>query len=492
MDVDLEVRMKIKNLKTKIRTNFKHIIIFILLYTLLLLPYLISSTNTIPSADDFTFANAINEYRIQSGNFFLALCKFVKSRWFSWSGRWMFAIFPAGLNPLVVSNAPFKMLEIEMAISFLIFVLSFATLTNSILKCIFKVRKIKIRNFFILLLLFAMLNTDIYSEIFYWHTGVNYVFMISSELLTFALMIQYFNNNQKKWITVLFVMTGFYACNALQAIVPVLLLYVMVLYHKYKEKEIKKRDYIILMIFLLSTMLSICAPGNFARHSVIDSTGIHFFKAVIYTCNNLITLSIKLLSNPVVIGLIAVFFCLGIEHFFKKGRFDVNLFNVCIIFSMLMFGMMFPVSLGYSSSLIPNRVFFIFTVHFLMSACIIVTLLGNHFAKHMQRLRKNKCCVYIILALFFINNLFLNKWFQQSPYYVITENIYNDELIHDKWVALLSALESNQETVVQIDSSAIVSSPVLKDVGLSTDASSWINQAIDKYYGKESVEVISK
>lgn len=488
----IDIKAKKEKLKIIIKNNYRDIVIFIFLYAVLLLPYIISSTNTIPSADDFSFANAIKEYRVQSDNYFLALCKFVKSRWFTWSGRWLGGLFPSGLHPLVISDNPYVLLEIEMAISVLIFVFSFAILIDSILKYIFSISSIKTRNIFILLSIFTILNTEIYSEIFYWYTGVIYICMVGSELLTFALMLRYFENIHRKWITVLFSIIGFYTCNGLQAIVPVFLVYVVAIICKYRqEKRIYKQDCVIFILFLTSALLSVCAPGNFARHSVIDSTGVHFIKASIYTCNNLITLSIKLLSNPAVIGLMTVFFCLGVHLFLKHGSFKINLLVTSVFFVLLMFGMMFPVSLGYSSSSIPNRILFMFAVHFLICVCIMMIFGGNYAAKYMGTLRKKRDGIYMILVLFFLSHIFLSGWFQQSPYYVTTENICNDERVHDQWIVLLNSIESDKGAAVQIDSSAIAHSPVLKDVGISTDSSSWINQAIAQYYGKESVALIS-
>lgn len=483
--------IKKKNVLVK-KGSCKYFFLIIIMYLLIILPYFFSVMNTIFSADDFSFAAAILQLDVKNDNYFRTICEFAFSRWYTWSGGWLIAIFPTGVNPLVISRQPFLLLEIEMSFFFLAFVISFIMLMDSVMTYLFCISNRLVRHGFILLSLFVVLNTQIYSEIFYWYTGTNYICRICSELICIALMIKFFMGKDDKRTAVFLGISGFYACNGLQGIVPVLLIYLFLWFRKYKrEQKVCFQECFFFLLFLTSSLLNVCAPGNFARHHAIDETGIHVFDAVGYTCNNLVVLSIQLFANPVVFIFMISFLLLGFVLFYNEIKLQ-HMFWVIITFVILMFGMMFPVSLGYSSTVVPNRVFFVFAVHFLFCVGIILVFIGNYAAQRIQIQVSRKMILPFILSSIIVIYFSLSGWLIQSPYYITLSNLHSDKLIHNQYVELLCSIDSSDDRVVELDISHIGQSPVLKTIGFSQDAQYWVNEAIALFYEKDAVILITE
>jgi hypothetical protein len=69
---------------TAVKLKYYDYILIAVLYGLLLFPYMCSVLNTIPTADDFSFANEMRQWMGITDNYVAALIRFAASQWLNW------------------------------------------------------------------------------------------------------------------------------------------------------------------------------------------------------------------------------------------------------------------------------------------------------------------------------------------------------------------------------------------------------------------------
>lgn len=457
----------------------------------MIIPFVASVTNTVFCSDDFSFANHLLEYRNETGNWILGLLKFVYSHWIGWSGRWICALFPVSINPLVITSNPFFWLKIYMSVSFMAFTALFIYLIKTILEELFHIHNKKLIFAIALAFLAVLLNTYIYTEIFYWLTGANYIFLMGCEMLGIAYGIKYYVNGNGDKYTMRFAIAGFCSCDNLHGIAPVFLLVIYFGYKKLKNREFRKKDAMLAFLFCISSASNVLAPGNFVRHEVIDSTGLHPFVSILYTLYSMLRTSLQILSlYPVIIFILcmgmlgAVLYIRGIECHSKLGL-------LCLYTPLCIFGAMYPVSLGYSNVSYPNRIVFVFSLHFIILLGLLCMSVGSAAIALFREIDAQSLyrAFIFVVAICVLSS---GMWIEESPYYIIVTNYFQDKYVCDQWRYIFRQIEESADEDVTINLIGINESKSVMPPGFSIDFNSSVNAEIAKYFGKKSITVIGE
>ncbi len=473
--------------ETKKRDCLKSILIGGL-YAILIVPFLLTTRVTLFSADDFSFAVSLMQYRNESSNWIVALSKYAWNHYIDWSGRWICAFFPVGVNPLAVSDNPFGLLKVEMVVAFLLFSVAFIYMIVCILEDIFEIRNKTVIFLVAWVCLAILLNTHVYSEIFFWYTGVVYITLVIFEIMSISYGIRYFKHEGGKSYTIPFAFAGFCACDNLYAIVPLMLLFLYYEYKKMIAKKLKARDIVLFLLFAISSAMNVFAPGNFVRHDAIDSSGLHFFHSVFYTFYVILKASLDTISTPLVI-FVLFSMILGLAFGMNGKRFDVKISHVFIYACLSMFGVIYPVSLGYSNINLSNRVLFVFCIHFIIYLFLIFFTLGNGCIAAFLSIYSlgPKTWIAPVLVIVAISFITVPGWIKDTPYYVMVADYYDDVYTYNQWRLVFEQIETSDEADVLVYTQNIRGSRILKNPVISTDSNSWINVDIARYYGKNSV-----
>ncbi len=475
--------------------NIKKYLLYPLLYVVLLAPFVITSSFTMFSADDYSLAVEIMPYKKESSLYLVALIRFVIDRWFEWSGRWVTSLFPLGINPLIISKNPYTLLSILMPIFFCAFMIAIGFALKVVLETFFRLDNSKMSSAIIFVFLATLLNTDIYPEIFYWFTGANYTVMLIHELLAIAFSIMYFEHENGNRYTVPYALFGFFACNNLQAIVPLFLIVLWYEYKRYKNKTVQRRDVIIILLFVVAVLLNVLAPGNYVRHDVIDSSGLHPIWALWYVLVVTMRVAKEMVRNSIVIAFSLGLIMLGIVTKYRGFSVGKRLYKLIAFSALSLIGVIYPLTLGYSSAEnLANRNLFVIKLHCLIILVVVLFPLGNELigkALLENRVKLKNVLLCFVLALS-MSGLLLIRQMPSLPYYVTINSLDDTRKTNAKWLDIINQIASSEENDVEICAEDIPAVGMLKVPGITKDKEDWVNEAVATYYGKNSVAIVDE
>ena len=271
--------------------------------------------------------------------------------------------------------------------------------------------------------------------------------------------------------------------------------YIVVLISGYeiiKNHKIQKRNIIMLIVWIGGALINAAAPGNFARHSVIDKTGVHPISAledsvfaVLLRCSRFIKRSNYI---SVIIICILCGFIIG-----KKVIVNIKEYNIisilCLITPVIT---AFPAVLGYSNWGLPNRCIFLVDFTFILSLVNFCLVIGIDLSKIVEKkFGKNfRGKFLIILTLIAIvcfpirfsvlNTATFNVGRQivdgtYSKYYKSCSDFYE-------------LLKVHKGEEVRISKEKVPASiGYMYNFYLSEDPLDWVNTSVANYYGLKSI-----
>lgn len=196
-------------------------------------------------------------------------------------------------------------------------------------------------------------------DAFYWFAGaMNYSLPLSLNML--ALSILLLCPKLKKWNMIFVSVLLFLGMGgSLMISGACCWILIMVLVRLIYKKEFSCKYIWFLVITMIGCILNVAAPGNFVRHSIIDDSGIHLFRAIIWSFDTVVrNLKWLILDTPFVI-LIIVMLGIGIKEG-KSDKVDEKYAYIRLVFNLLIpFVAVYPICLGYSGQGEVNRSQFI-------------------------------------------------------------------------------------------------------------------------------------
>lgn len=124
--------------------------------------------------------------------------------------------------------------------------------------------------------------------------------------------------------------------------------------------------------------------GNFVRHDVIDDSGLHFFRAIIYSVNGVITTMEWLFFDTPFVIIVMVSITIGIVIGKKQSVDKTYAWIMIAVNTVIPIVTYFPVCLGYSGIGSPNRCKFILTLVLVISVIIVSVLVGKIVACYLK------------------------------------------------------------------------------------------------------------
>lgn len=463
-------------------------IVFVLVWAIFMTPMIISIFHSLPSADDFSMAVGIKNRSDLLG----MSIKRANGFYMSWSGSWSAIFLETVLNPLVwfKGKGAIAALRIGLILNCAVFITVLVLLWNSICKNLLNIESAVIRNVLSIIVVWGILLGNVYSEIFYWYVGSVYSWHMTFAMLSIIGMIEYFFGRQNKDSQlVLLTVWGSLACSLLNFIVPVILIYIFILCSSRKRNTWKNKYYLPLIVFCVIGAVTVFAPGNFARHQVIDDSGVHIVKGGINTIIASIEETLVLIRKPSIVLALFFFLVAGCWLYSKKYTIRVQLFWVMIFGILAVCGSIFPVMVGYSDSSMSNRIQFVYDVQWLVWGCLLTVSAGYYLAKYFHVKEINPIYMVLILACF----MFIKVGdYGKTAYYEIWDNREKIAYEEEEWRSILQEIEYSQDDTVEIVYDKIPESFIIKNPELGRDQKywSWVEEAVADYYDKKSVRVV--
>ena len=466
------------------------IIILSLIIAAMLIPVLIGCKYAIPSADDFKFAIG---WKNTSDNHFIYIIKNAFTTYMEWQGTHFVNILIGFPVYYALGLGAYRFVCL---LAVVLFVFSVMLFFGSVSKWMTedKITAGLITAVLLAMSLFYIFSNNPLSEVFYWFTGIcAYTIPMSFGLICLSSYVLYSIDKKKKHIVtgvVFGIMAGGGSLN-IGTFICALLLFA-VIYDKLTKGKIEK-NVIIGIAALVSTVITVAAPGNFARHaSYVDSISPGI--CVYYSLSRVNTMIAEGFGTGILTVIIVVSFIAGYNIFKnadKKFVYPGLVAFFCYVAPMVI---LFPVCLGYSSKFIPERCMFI--EYF---ALYIFIVLGTmYFAGWAagKKLFTFTSVSYLILALIcivpmtrYLDNDTMRELIPVRMFWHIASGDFKRVEARELW--LINELEqaADDDVIIYVESGPEGEWTNIKGVGLTDDPAFWLNEGVAGYYGKNSVIV---
>lgn len=478
----------------KKKTNDKLIFaICVVLIGIILLPMIYTIFYSLPSADDFSMA-----YGCSKGTLLVESIRHANSRFLNWTGLWPYMFIETLLNPMVHFSLESCGLGVEMVLLFLAFITSLFMLIIVASKRILGIESKGTITFCILVYLFVFLNTNIYKEIFYWFVGSSYMMAMTLGLFTVALSIEFFfSPKMRVGGGILLSLSGALACNFFQeAILPGMVFIILWCVFSIKARRPLWKKTIPFWIMFLSGVIAVAAPGNYVRHTRFDSS-LNITKACIDAGKIMLVILKHLIQQPLVI--ILILFCIYIGIRSQKKLMGKYSLIAGALFLITLYCNSFPIALGYAgTSYFPNRIYFVLDFTALagmVGTFICIGMYVNSLVQYERLCGRG----YVELAMLGYASLLLyatlvyNQNISKLPWCQTVSAMREVEEIHDAWQECLVTIRDSKDKNVELEiEERFCDSRVLSLPRLSDNEENWINEAVARYYDKDSVIVREK
>lgn len=467
------------------RMQFITIILLISAIIAIVLPIIVASSMAFYRGDDF--AGTVWDDKMDIVELFLDSLRYARGMFLNWQGAYFSMFAWKFFNPLLGKGLP--QLRIIMVISAVLLVISLCIFVDGIFKQ--EVRSAKNRLLLCLCCILGIFGYEVWYQIFYWYTGVTgYTFPLSLALIALGLILL----SNKRFTYVAAGALFFCASGGSQAVAAIECYWLlMIIVSKMLKKSVCKKDYILFAIAVGGALLNSLAPGNFARHSVIDESGLHLVRAIIFSFSEVVATAEWLFLDTFFIIIAFVAFFIGVSVGKKQPvnntyswiMIGLNIFTPIVTY--------FPVCLGYSSGGGPNRCRFMLTLAFVISAVSILFFGGKIFSAYIQTSDRRKVIIMSLLLLI-IMPVERDGWKVSSmvPYRTLMkltegkiQSYYRDvNRIYD------AMREDENEDVF------IFTMPISVDEFMTMDIienpGGLINTECANYFGKNSVQYVSQ
>lgn len=322
-------------------------LIGIALLMFMIIPYAKSASYSVFQGDDFSKAIFMKGSESSFKQHMLLTAKMLKQNYFGKLGFYTSIILLGSISPVNITNL--NGLGIIMTINVLVYYFSIVLFIFCLMKNTIKMSPVSI--WISVGVIYGLTAYVQAQESFYQlFCATTYTIPMSFMLMGVSLFLVFLRNN-RVWIFILGIICGIIGCGG-SLVVPALgcsLLALILIYCFIDKKGSSTKIYIWFGIYIVFSLLNTLAPGNFARHQQIDSSGIHPFKALSAAFMMVYKKRYLSLSNMDWVALVVLLVLLGL-FIIPKANLNKKAYAIVSIIALAIpFIVAFPVALGYSN-----------------------------------------------------------------------------------------------------------------------------------------------
>jgi hypothetical protein len=475
--------------RANLKSRVKEQMIFLILTLLIVIPYIMNIVYSLPSADDFSMAK---HYDLSS-NILMEAFRQADRMYMEWTGEWFYSFVQTLINPLVLFGYSSKMLGVELAVLFILYIGAIILCTGMIAEKILGCERTGEIYLIQLSVLLIVLNTGIYYEVYYWFIGSSYMLEITLSLVCVVLIVKYHDKQSWKSATLLSII-GFFACNGIMVVSLICLVYLAMFLPDVVRKQRRLYSFVPFLFCLAGGLFAVAAPGNYRRHNSLDGTGIHIGEAVKNTLYVGILHLYQNFSNELIgmllLTIVVISYLYARKHMGKIRH--TNFLRSVLFFLIVMFFVIFPVTLGYSSADMPNRMQYMINTYMALGLGYLCVDAGLIMGSYMgSRSFDERLSLLALLALFvgFYVGPLSHGSIGLTPYAQQIVCHSETAACHDEWVSVLDEIKHSKNMDVEVLRTEAASSPLLKTPDMNADVLRWENTVVATYFHKNSVRL---
>lgn len=478
-------------------------------YILLLAPFVYAVFFSMPANDDYALGT-----NWWGANVFVEAFKRMEWNYLHWFGQsgTIAILIQVIFNPLYWFQNAGHSFGIFMVIVFLIITITTLVGIRRLIAMLSERESHIVHDVFTFLVALIIFSCYYYNDVYNWWSGVPaYSLMMMFSIINFGNIVKYTQTKAKKdyiWMIIIGVVT----CSSLMNCIATGSFYLIYVFIKnWKDGDTFKKKAIPLILYIISGVVTVVAPGNYdrieyERYFGYDVPDPQFFKAAVVTIQRVIYRGILTAANkPWILFIFLGIICLGI--YLKpenKPSLLILVLSVIAVFASA-FGAVYPYVLGSNkdfASEFANRIYFVEDYIVFIGLAVIAFRFGQWMALHfnielkLKRLVVSSACL-VILA---IVGTKINPY---STAFVPVDICRRAELIKETyyfWDGILDEIEASEDDDVKVYRKDIDWCPYVYGVGLANNGiSDWpiaddvyycgCNQGVARFFGKNSIEL---
>ncbi len=482
-----------KNMNTK---HMKAIIVLCNLSAIFFMVYMITSSAgyTVLLGDDFTHGVRVGAFHVPLFSYVAASLRYMKEIYLDWQGTYFSMFLQAFLSP--INNFGLPQLKLVMMGNALLFFLSLFGMIWAMLDFLWKdSKKWHVRLTIYTIILFSVLDADVFTEIFFWYSGaVAYSIPLSFMLLSAMCFLMSNNarytNRRRNFLSAFSAVLIFLAAGGSLAVsgTGCYVILLLVLGFWLADRKVCVRNMAVLAAGIAGSLINVAAPGNFARHTYSSggSNSWRLIQSVKWAVKNVWAETGRLTRETMFGVMLLVMLLLGI---YLSGRIQAVLKTYGII-SILALGWgyvtAFPVAFGYSGPAFPNRCCFVLDVVLVLSLLNFAFFAGCCL-DWWADLCADRRVWAVLMIVVFTAFLFGPEGIGDSSLIAVAESNHNGSYrrYYEECKAIYEYLENCPEEDVVIKMPEYIEN--FECFYFDEDENGWVNVGIAAYYHKNSV-----
>ncbi len=458
---------------------------------IMLLPRTVSASYSVLSGDDFSHGVSVGAFHIPFYGYIVESFRYSYKMYKHTSGAFFSMFLQALLSP--INNGGVTQLRIVM---FLNATLIFACTIYFIIKYIKKTYDATTLQCLtvILLVMYALTSYRLYFEVFFQYScAISYTFPLSVLVMSFAMLIRYHDKHLVNYYYISFAL-GVLAMGGSLTVVGLgcysLMLYVLLDY--IEHRKISKKNVIMFIVWVIIACINAFSLGNMSRHDYIDNTGIYPLLAIktsFIEFHDRFTFFFGKTNFIVILLLIMLcgFF------FFGDKKYSKWHFIASIAFLLSPVVIAFPVSLGYSNFIyhsFPDRTVFLIDFAFVLSFSNFALVMGNILAGVIEK-EQNRVFLVITIMLIMVSSLQDNYSITNNQNIIVAGHLIKRDYqtYHKECKEFILRLDNESGDVVISSDEFPIPFDEIYPFWLSDDITNYINVAVSKYKGLDSISV---
>ncbi len=452
-----------------------------------------SAGYTVLVGDDFTHGVRVGAFHVPFFQYFAASLQYMKEIYLDWQGTYFAMFIQALLSP--INNFGLPQLKAVMILNVLLFVGALFGVVWTAFDFILKEEKMPhIRLTVFTIILFTILDADIFTEIFFWYSGavaysIPFSFMLLAVMFFLLLNNDSYSKKKKRVFSVCAAFFLFCASGGSLAVTGTGCYIVLLLAFGFylMSRKISVSNIVVTAVGIIGAIVNVIAPGNFSRHTQNSGgEGFMLLQSAKWTVKN-VWAETERLTKETMFGVMLIAMLLMGIYLADRLRGSLKEYGIVSVLALAVgYVTALPVAVGYAGPLFPNRCYFILDVVMVTAFLNFAVFIGcclNEWAG----LRENRSACAVLFVVLFAVFLASPERSEDSPLLTVAKLMHNGTYrdYYEECTAIYDYLENCEEENVVLPMPDYIEG--FECFYFDEDENAWVNVGLAEYYGKESV-----
>ncbi len=448
---------------------------------------------TVLLGDDFTHGVRVGVFHVPFFQYLLACVRYMREIYLDWQGTYFAMFLQALFSP--VNNFGMAQLRAVMMFNALFFFTSLFGMYWAASGYVFCGRKeIHVRLSIFTVILFAILDADVFTEIFFWYSGaVAYSIPFSFLFLSVSCFLMQnhtrYSKKIRNMLTVCSAISVFLASGGSLAVsgTGCYAVVLMTIGFYLASRKISVRNIIVMVAGIAGALVNVAGPGNFSRHTYNSGEDSWMLVQSVKWAVKTVWREIDRLTGETMFGVMLVIMVLAGIYLARRLKPVFWAYGIITVLALAAgYVTAFPVAFGYGGSEFPNRCYFILDVTLVLSMLNFALFAGCCLDRWADLYESRRACAVLVIVTF-SSFLFAPQSFSDSSLMAVAGSVHDGSYreYYESCTALYDYLADCPEDDVVLEVPGYIED--FECFYLDEDENGWVNVGMAQFYHKNSV-----